>query len=116
MRAMNFCGVSGRGYGFESVEAGSAWARQAGIAIFAAPGAFGRRVIRVVELSGRAHDVRPIWALAEAERYGASEVYVRLEDSPLARRTAMADLEAGLRPVCGQTQAPEILPVMAEAA
>ena len=100
MGKITFAGRSGQGYGFEGAKANAPWARKAGIAIFAAPGGYGRRVFGVVELSGRAHDIQPIWALAEAERFGATEVFIREEASGEVRQAVLADLEAGLSPVC----------------
>lgn len=100
MKAVSFCGKSGKGYAFEARNVDAPWARSAGIAIFTSLSGYGRRVVRVVELSGREHDVRPIWMLAEAERYGASEVFVRREADAISRRAVIADLEAGLSPVC----------------
>ena len=94
-----FCGASGAGYEFQQVDAKRPWASQAGVAIFAAPDAYGWRVIRIVELIGRDHDVRPIWALHDAERYGASCVFVSGCFDKLARQAMINDLEAGLSPV-----------------
>ena len=96
---MRFCGRSGQGYTFEPVAADTGWAKTPGIAVFATMGGSGRRVIRVVELSGRDHDVRPIFALAEAERYGARDVFIRMDAYITSRRAVIADLEAGLHPV-----------------
>ncbi|MEL7453874.1 MAG: hypothetical protein AAGJ50_10955, partial [Pseudomonadota bacterium] len=70
-----------------------------GVAVFAAPDAYGWRVIRVVELTGRDHDIRPLWALHEAERYGASAVFVASEPDRYLRQGMISDLEAGLSPV-----------------
>ncbi len=100
MRAVTFCGLSGKGYTFNGVEADDKWARTGGIAIFAANSGYGRRVIRIVEISGRVHDMRPFVALAEAERYGAQHVFIRTDENAASRRAVMADLEAGLSPVC----------------
>lgn len=100
MGIVKFAGRSGQGYDFEASGADAPWARRAGIAIFAAPGGYGRRVFGVVELTGRAHDIQPIWALAEAERFGATEVFVRHEAATDVRRAVLDDLEAGLSPVC----------------
>ena len=100
MSAVTFCGLSGKGYTFNGVAADDKRARAGGIDIFTANSGYGRRVIRIVEISGRAHDMRPFVALAEAERYGAQHVFIRADDNPGSRRAAMADLEAGLSPVC----------------
>jgi len=69
------------------------------VVIFAIPEACGWRIFRVIELSGKPHDIQPIWALAEAERYGASAVFVALEFEAGMRRQIVADLEAGFQPV-----------------
>jgi hypothetical protein len=69
------------------------------VAIFAIPEACGWRIFRVMELTGRPHDIQPIWALAEAERYGANAVFVSLEFDPSVRKQIVADLEAGFQPV-----------------
>lgn len=99
-KAVSFRGRSGKAWGFERVSADSPWARGPGIAIFAAQEACGWRLIRVIELSGRTHDVRPIWAYAEAERYGASAVFVTSEFDADIRAYISADIEAGFSPVC----------------
>lgn len=98
-KVITFCGASGAEYGFEQVSTGSPWAHQCGVAVFAAPDAYGWRVIRVVELSGRAHDVRPIWALHDAERYGAKCVFLSVCKSANTRQSMIRDLEQGLSPV-----------------
>ena len=105
---VSFCGASGQAWSFSRVDTNSAWARVPGIAIFTAPDAYGWRVIRLVELSGREHDVRPLWAHADAERYGADSVYVAMELTGERRRMMLEDLEAGLSPVipaAGQSMA-----------
>ena len=63
MRQINFRGWSGQAYEFKRVDPNSAWAAGPGIAIFAARGAYGWRVVRISCLQGRLHDVQPIWAL-----------------------------------------------------
>ena len=98
-QSVNFCGATGKAWSFTEVDADDAWARVPGIAIFAAPDSYGWRVIKVVELTGREHDVRPLWALADAERYGAETVFVSLELTADVRQWMMADLEDGLSPV-----------------
>ncbi len=97
--SVSFRGATGRAWSFKRVEAASAWARIPGIAIFAARDSFGWRIIKLVELTGREHDVRPLWALANAERYGAETVFVSMELKAGHRAAMMADLEAGLSPV-----------------
>ena len=99
MRAITFYGQTGIGYGFKQADIEAAWFKRAGVAVFAAPDSFGWRVIRVVELSGREHDVRPFWALQDAEKYGASAVFVAPIDEHSSRREMVDDLEAGLSPV-----------------
>ena len=56
-------------------------------------------MVRLTTLRGRLHDVQPIWAWADAERYGARNVFIMRELDPSDRATALADLEAGLNPV-----------------
>jgi len=97
--AVSFRGQSGKAWSFQRAAADAPWARAPGIAIFAIPEACGWRIFRVMELTGRSHDIQPIWALAEAERYGASAVFVSLEFDPSVRKHIVADLEAGFRPV-----------------
>ena len=46
------------------------------------------------------HDLQPIWALAEAERYGASAVFLALEFDARERKCMVADIEEGFSPVC----------------
>jgi len=100
MRAMKFRGQSGKAYGFVRMAPNAAWAREAGVALFAAQGPFGWRVVKLTSLRGRLHDVQPIWAFADAERYGARAVFVMQETDPQVRAHALSDLEAGLSPVC----------------
>jgi len=102
---VSFRGQSGRAWRFQRVAPDSPWARSAGVVIFAGQEACGWRVFRVMELSGRPHDIQPIWALAEAERFGASAVFLAMEPDSTARRTIVADLEAGFTSVC---RAPEV--------
>ena len=97
---VSFRGQSGKAHTFERVQLSHPWARRAGIAIFAAPDTYGWRVVKVAELTGRPHDVRPIWALAEAERFGARAVFVSVEMDRDARHRLIVDIEAGLNPVC----------------
>lgn len=97
--AVSFRGQSGKAWSFQRAGVDAPWARAPGVAIFAIPEACGWRIFRVIELSGKPHDIQPIWALAEAERYGASAVFVALEFEGLARKQMVADLEAGFQPV-----------------
>ena len=98
-QAVSFRGASGTAHSFTRVAKDSPWARVPGVAIFAAPDTFGWRVIRVVELTGREHDVRPVWALADAERYGATAVFVSMQMNARERRRMQSDIEMGLSPV-----------------
>lgn len=111
MREMKFRGRSGKAYSFVRMAASAPWAREAGIALFAAQGPFGWRVVRLVSLRGRLHDVQPIWAWADAERYGARTVFIMRETNPGDRAAALQDLEAGLNPVLAQ--AGDELPIAA---
>lgn len=99
MREVKFRGLSGKAYSFTRMAPNAPWAREAGIALFAAQGPFGWRVVRLATLRGRLHDVQPIWAWADAERYGARAVFVLRESDPAARAAALSDLQAGLNPV-----------------
>ena len=99
MREVKFRGRSGKAYSFVRMAPNAPWAREAGVALFAAQGPFGWRVVRLTTLRGRLHDVQPIWAWADAERYGARTVFIMRELDPSDRATALADLEAGLNPV-----------------
>lgn len=102
-KAVIFCGASGTGYNFQQADTQKPWSHQAGIAVFAAPAAYGWRVIRVIDLTGRDHDLRPIWALHDAQRYGASCVFLSPGQDSAARQAIIDDLERGLSPVvCGQ--------------
>ena len=67
---VRFRGRSGKAWDFKRVPLDAPWARTAGVALFAAPDTYGWRIIRTIELSGKPNDVQPIWALADAERYG----------------------------------------------
>ena len=99
MRSITFYGQTGSGYGFEQTDISANWFGRAGVAVLAAPDAYGWRVIRVVELSGREHDVRPLWALQDAEKYGASAVFIAPVVDHESRRGMIMDLECGLSPV-----------------
>ena len=99
MREVKFRGRSGKAYSFIRMAPNAPWAREAGVALFAAHGPFGWRVVRLTPLRGRLHDVQPIWAWADAERYGARTVFIMRATDPDDRLAALADLEAGLNPV-----------------
>lgn len=109
MDRVNFRGRSGHLFSFNRMHEDSAWARRPGIALFAAPDTYGWRVIRLVEMTGRLHDVQPFWAQLDAERYGARAIFVMDENDFETRRAVMADLDAGLSPVfpVGAAMAPE---------
>ncbi|MFC6196713.1 hypothetical protein [Ponticaulis profundi] len=104
MRLVNFNGQSGRSYSFERIGVDENWANREGIAIFAASGAFGWRVIRIVELDGRPDNIQPIWAFRDAQRYGARAVFFAQNQRILDRKTSIADLRDGLTPVCEARQ------------
>lgn len=106
MRDMKFRGLSGQAYKFVRVGKDTPWARNAGLALFAAQGPFGWRVVKLTSLRGRLHDVQPIWALADAERYGAQAVFVLEERCSDRRARILADLDAGLSPVCASDREP----------
>ena len=97
--SLSFHGASGQKYTFNRVASGAPWARNAGVALFAAPDTFGWRIIGISQLTGRDHDVRPLWALREAERYGASAVFYYAEQDVDARCDVIADLQSGFHPV-----------------
>jgi len=98
-KRITFYGASGTQYEFGEVSANTNWVHHAGVAVFAAREAYGWRVIKIAELSGRDHDVRPIWAFHDAQRYGANTVFVCTSVSAAARRDMIHDMEAGLDPV-----------------
>ncbi|MEE2878758.1 MAG: hypothetical protein VX593_07115 [Pseudomonadota bacterium] len=99
MSKVSFRGRSGRTHVFTQMHIDSDWARRAGVALFVAPDTYGWRIIRMVEMTGRLHDVQPVWAQLDASRYGASAIFVHEEKDFEIRRAALADLEAGLSPV-----------------
>lgn len=98
--AVSFRGRSGKAWEFNRMVLDGPWARCPGVAIFAAPDAYGWRLIRVIELTGRPHDLQPIWALAEAERYGANAVFLAHEFDGAARKLMVNDIEEGFSTVC----------------
>ncbi len=97
--AVSFRGQSGKAWSFQRAASDAPWARAPGVAIFAVPEACGWRIFRVLELTGKPHDIQPIWAQSEAERYGATAVFVSLEFDAPVRRQMVCDLEAGFQPV-----------------
>ena len=105
MREIKFRGRSGKAYSFVRMAPTAPWAREAGVALFAAQGPFGWRVVRLTTLRGRLHDVQPIWAWADAERYGARTVFHPTRNgSERTVRLHLADLEAGLNPGARSTR------------
>jgi len=96
---ITFCGTSGHEYDFIQTPADSNWVHHAGVAVFAARDAYGWRVIKIAELSGRDHDVRPIWAFHDAQRFGADTVFISEKVPANVRRDMIDDMEAGLDPV-----------------
>lgn len=99
MREVKFRGQSGKAYSFVRMAPNAPWAREAGIALFAAQGPFGWRVVKLTTLRGRLHDVQPIWAFADAERYGAKAIFVLRESDAQLRSLVLSDLNSGLNPV-----------------
>ena len=97
---VRFRGRSGKAWDFKRVPLDAPWARTAGVALFAAPDTYGWRIIRTIELSGKPNDVQPIWALADAERYGARAVFLATEfdaRTPPDRERYRGRLQPGLR-------------------
>ena len=95
----SFRGQSGRAYRFHRMDIDAPWAAETGVALFAARGPYGWRIVRLIALSGRVHSVQPIWALADAQRYGATAVFVCRMAPGEHRDLVLEDLEAGLNPV-----------------
>lgn len=100
MREMSFRGQSGQAYKFIKMAPEAPWARCSGVALFAARGPFGLRTVKLARLQDRSHDVQPIWAFADAQRFGATEIYVLQGLEVEQRERILEDLEAGLSPVC----------------
>lgn len=98
-RPVSFRGKSGRVYAFRQVDPASQWIARPGVALFAAPEGYAWRVIRIAEMTGREHDVQPIWAQADAAKYGGDVVLVYEMADPVRRREIAEDLDAGLSPV-----------------
>jgi len=98
-RPVAFRGQSGRAYDFELVDNASNWLGRAGVALFAAPEGRGWRVIRICEIRGREDDVQPLYAQADAARYGGDTVLLCETASPDERGAIAMDLEAGLSPL-----------------
>ncbi len=98
--AVNFCGYSGGSFQFTKVGEDSDWVRAPGIVLFAAPEGRSWRIISVAAQSGAEGDVGAFWRWREARRYGATTVFIRRERDSARRQMAVADLNAGLDPVC----------------
>ncbi|MFC7291148.1 hypothetical protein [Hirschia litorea] len=97
-QSVNFCGASGKSFKFEPIKLrDETWLSLAGIVIFTAADG---RVIKLVEQLGKAEDIGAIWRWREAQRYGATHMYIRLEKDRDIRFAEMNDLKAGLNPVC----------------
>ena len=96
----SFRGASGTAYAFESVNPESSWCRHGAVALFAAPDAFGWRIVKMVNISGRDHDTRPLWAFADAQRYGAMTIFLHVCSKTETRKDILSDLSRGLTPVC----------------
>ena len=94
MDKVNFRGRSGKLVSFDRFGCDSAWAGRAGVALFAASGTYGWRIIRMVEMTGRMNDVQPVWAQLDAARYGARAIFVHDETDFETRRAILADLKA----------------------
>lgn len=90
---------SGQAVVFDKTAMNDPWDLEVGIVLFAATDAYGYRIIRVMELIGRPHDVRLIWALTEAERYGANQIFVAREMDGERRAELIEDLEAAFSPI-----------------
>ena len=98
-RPERFRGQSGKAYEFRNADAGNAWFRGKGLALFASVDGHGWRIIRIAELRGVEDDIQPLWAQRDAERYGAETVLVLDEADAAKRRAIRNDLEAGLSPL-----------------
>ncbi len=97
---VNFCGYSGGSFQFSKMSEDSDWARAPGVVLFAAPEGRSWRIISVAEQSGAEGDVGAFWRWREARRYGATTIFIRRERDLARRGMAVADLSAGLDPVC----------------
>lgn len=104
-RPVSFRGQSGRTYVFTQVDAAGDWPNRQGVALFAAPEHYGWRVIRMSAVRGREHDVQPIWAQADAVRYGGDAVLFLETGCAARRKLILEDLEAGLNPLWPTVQA-----------
>ncbi len=97
-QSVNFCGVSGQSYKFEPIKLrDESWTSQAGIVLFTTADG---RVIKLSEQFGKVEDISAIWRWREAQRYGATHMYIRAQKDQAVRVAEMDDLRAGLNPVC----------------
>ena len=99
---ITFHTASGQAVVFEKTAMHDPWDLEVGVVLFAATDAYGYRIIRVMELVGRPHDVRLIWGLTEAERYGANQVFVAREMDRERRAEMIEELEVALNPIIGR--------------
>ena len=100
---INFCGASGRSYRFEAAaDRDCGWMSLAGVVIYTAEDG---RIIQVCEQAGRIEDMTAFWKYREAQRYGASQAFVRPQPDPAERARETQDLIAGLSPLCASPPA-----------
>ena len=97
-QSINFCGFSGQSYKFEAIKLrDETWISQAGIVLFTAADG---RVIKLAEQFGKVEDITAIWRWREAQRFGATHMYIRRQKDRNVRMAEMDDLRTGLNPVC----------------
>ncbi|WP_155826052.1 hypothetical protein [Hirschia maritima] len=97
-QSINFCGVSGQSYKFEAIKLrDNAWTSQAGIILFTTADG---RVVKLDEQFGKVEDITAIWRWREAQRFGATHMYIRHQKDRGVRLAEIDDLRAGLNPVC----------------
>lgn len=107
-QSVNFCGASGQSYKFEPVKLrDEAWLSCAGIVLFASADG---RVIKISEQFGKVEDIGAIWRWREAQRYGATHIYIRPVKDRVERLADLEDLRFGLNPVCDTPDAAFELP------
>ena len=94
---VNFCGSSGRSYGFQSA-CSDAWLEESGVILFAAPDGPGWRAICVAEQGGADRSAVSRWK--QARRFGATSVFVHRQPNGPQRQAGARDLSTGLDPVC----------------
>lgn len=97
-QSINFCGISGQSYKFEAVKLkDESWLSQAGIVLFTTADG---RVIKLAEQFGKVEDISAIWRWREAQRFGATHMYIRRLKDRAVRLAEIEDLSLGLNPVC----------------